>query len=118
MTSSLDLLGFAVRVEHHPDPAAKDSPTQRFYVGLLQNGVEVVGRRKSIILVIGRNDIRLTWRNMSACRPTHAALYEHPTGGSPFDGNPPGPSVSPIKVPASVREGDMVTLKWEITWTG
>src|ERR1035437_9459932 len=115
MTSAL--IGFTARVEHHPDPAVKDAPTVRFYVGMLQDGVEVVGRRQSIILVVGRNDLFLTWRKASACLPTHAALYERPTGGEPFDGHP-GPAIAPVIGTHQIREGDMVTLKWAITWTG
>jgi hypothetical protein len=117
MTSALDLIGFTARVEHHPDPAVKDAPTVRFYVGMLQDGVEVVGRRQSIILIVGRNDVVLTWRKASACRPTHAALYERPAGGEPFDGNI-GPAVAEVIDQHWIRDGDMVTLTWKITWTG
>jgi hypothetical protein len=118
MTSALDLLCFTARVDHRPDPSAKNAPTTRFYVGLLENGVEVVGRRRSIILVIGVNNIYLTWIKCSAhCRPTHAALYERPTGGEPFDGSP-GRAVATVIDPPLIPEGNMVTLTWRIVWTG
>lgn len=117
MTSALDLIGFTARVEHHPDPAAKDKPTYRFYVGVLENGVEVVGRRRSIILVTGVNNVFLTWRKATACRPTHAALYEHPTGGGPYVWNSVE-AVAPIIEDHRIRDGDAVTLTWTIAWKG